>query len=300
MSFTETLEVLGGIIGIVASFLGIIQFTITYKREIDSWIESAKLPSEVNFYFLLLWGLVASSVGGILWIIVNRLNEIYHFMGSSPYSGGNQSEPHGTAAILWPAITITPLIITIFLLNGRYAFTKVSEQHLLSMLLLNRSTYNKGFNTVLMLLAFLLGATVGSILFYDIPIFSSIGFRNYFDSRQTPYLIKEFFLVLIWSFLLSMLGFLFAYIAHRLLTPQSINPIRVSTLIKQVGLCVGLTTLAVALCLLFPDRERFDTARGIVAGLVLRTTLFFGLLIGIDVIEPSNWLGMDVRRIRKS
>ena len=132
-----------GLIGIVASLLAIIQFVKSYKDEIDDWIESLELPSEVNFYFLSFYALVAAFLGGMLWNILNRVNEQYPFMGpASPYVGGTQSEPHGIAAVIWPIATTIPVAVALWLLNRKYEFMKTRDH-------------------LILLSAFLVGITVG-------------------------------------------------------------------------------------------------------------------------------------------
>jgi hypothetical protein len=56
--------------------------------------------------------------------------------------------------------------------------------------------------------------------------------------------------------------------------------------IEQIALVTGVTTLAVVFCLFaLPNTPRFETARGIVAGLALRMSLFFGLIIAHVPLE---------------
>lgn len=131
---------------------------------------------------------------------------------------------------------------------------------------------------ILLYLIFLVGIAVGSKLFYDLPIQGKLGIRKYLDAQNISFIAKEFWLIIIWSSLLS-LGFLFESIVKLLVTQLTMVNIFWG-LLKQVGLCIGLTTLSVTFFLLvFPEQPRMETARGIVAGLFLRIALFFALLL---------------------
>lgn len=206
---------------------------------------------------------MAAFLGGLLWNALNRVNERYPFMGPSPYVGGTLSEPHGRAAVIWPIAAGAPIVIILVILNWKYHFTATRQQ-------------------ILLYILFLVGVTVGSVLFYDLPVAGNSGFRNYLEARKVPFFQKEFLLVVVWSSLLSILGFLPIVLVKAIVapTPRDFGTI-VWPFLKQTGLCIGLTTLAVTFFLLvFPDQPRFDTARGIIAGLFLRAALFFGLLFG--------------------
>lgn len=245
------------LLGLLADLLGVLAFLVLVKREIDSAIASLTLPPEMNFYFLFFWALVAAFLGGLFW---NGLNRI---LGLRFYVGGTGSEPHRVAAFIWPMATNIPAVVILVALNRKYHFMGSREQ-------------------VILYAVFLLGIAVGSLLFYDLPLSGNCGFRNYFDAKHVPFFFKEFGLVVIWSSLLSILGFLPMGIIKIVVapTPRDLQVI-CWTFLKQAGLCIGLTTLAVVSFLIaFPGQSRFDSARGIVAGLFLRAALFLGLVFG--------------------
>jgi len=245
------------LLGFLADLLGVLGFLVLVKREIDGAIKSLTLPPEMNFYFLYFWALVAAFLGGLFW---NGLNRI---LGLSFYVGGTGSEPHGVAAFIWPVVTNIPTVIILVVLNWKYHFMGTRQQ-------------------TIVYAAFLLGIAVGSLLFYDLSLCGNRGFRNYFDANNVPFFFKEFGLVVIWSSLLCILGFLSMGIMRVVVAPAPRDlQVVCWTFLKQTGLCIGLTTLAVASFLIaFPDQPRFDTARGIVAGLFLRAALFLGLVLG--------------------
>ncbi len=242
------------LVQVLASLISIIGFVASGIPIINNWIDSLRPPTTLTFYFLAFWALVAAALGGLFWNFLNR---------ATPTLGGTSSEPHGKAAIIWPITTNVPIVLTLVILNWKYRFTSIPYQLLL---------YG----------AFLIGVTIGSLIFYDFPFRGKKGFRNYFDSANRSYFSKEFWLVVLWSLLLSSLGFLAMGLTKLIVA-------RVSdflTPLLQIGFCVGLTTSAVVFFLLvFPDQPRFDSARGIIAGLALRMTLFFGLLLGTSPVH---------------
>jgi uncharacterized membrane protein YfcA len=145
------------ILGSLADILGILAFVFFIKSQIDGMIENVKLPKEMNFYLLFFWAFVAAFLGGFLWSALNRLNERTTFMGAtSPYIGGTLSEPHGMAAILWPIATLLPVVITLMALNWKYRFVDFKEQ-------------------MVLYITFLVGITIGSVLFYDLPLSGNNG-----------------------------------------------------------------------------------------------------------------------------
>jgi hypothetical protein len=260
----ENRSSLSELLGFISSLLGVIGFLILGKVTIDRWIDDLRPPTRINFYFLFFCSVAAASIGGMLWAILNRLNNQYlHLAPSLNLLGGTSSEPHGIAVILWAITTLVPVVLIVLILGWRYHFAQIRQRLLL---------YG----------AFLIGATIGSVIFYDFPLGGKDGFRNYLDSLNMPSSLKEVLLVVIWSSLLSILGFLFMALMKVIVARR----LDLWTILKQIGLCIGLTTFAVDCFLLgFPDLARYDTARGFLAGLALRMTLFFGLLSGTNAIE---------------
>jgi hypothetical protein len=252
------------LIGILASILGIFEYMITIREKINRAIDSLRLPKELDFYFLSFFALIAASLGGLFW------NWVCGFFGSDcPYVGGTQSEPHGILSIIWPITTLSMVVATLIILNSKFHLMKVREQ-------------------LLLYFTFLIGITIGSVMFYDLPLSGNSGFRNYFDAINIPYHYKELYLVLIWASLLSACGFLAMGLMKLKIAPKPVDVHEiVFRFIEQIGLGVGLTTFAVLFCILTfpPDSPRFDTARGIIAGLSLRMSLFFGLIVAHVPLE---------------
>jgi len=238
---------------LLADTAGIIAAIFFMKSQIDDAITTLNLPRELNFYFIAFWAFVGAMIGGFIWNMLLRITK------QTTVLGGTGSEPQGILAIAWPIVTTLPLMIILILINRQYTFIDTRQQ-------------------VLLYITFLVGITIGSAIFYNLPIGGEVGLRRYFDAQEFSFLRKEFILVILWTLLLSM-GFLVAALT-KLLVVQSVNLNGILVgLFKQIGLTVLFTTLAVVFFLLaFPEQPRFETARGIIAGLFLRAALFWGLL----------------------
>lgn len=245
------------LLGIVGSVITIIGFLFSGIATINNWIDSLRPPTTFTFYFLAFWALVAAALGGLVWNFLNR---------TTPGIGG-PVEPQGWKAMLWAITTNLPIVLTLLILNLWYHFTSIPYQLLL---------YG----------AFLIGVMIGSLIFYGGFSYwrnkTFRGFRRYLTSNNWSYFPKELLLVILWSLLISGLGFL----AMGLMKWKVAGVSDFLTPIAQIGFCVALTMLAVVFFLLvFPAEPRFDSARGIIAGLALRMTLFFGVLLGTGPVN---------------
>jgi hypothetical protein len=218
--------------------------------------------SPTLFYELWFWGIVSAAFGGILWGFLWKQS-----------IGGPGNEPHGIWAILWPLFTILPGLLVLAILNWKYQF-------------LPWKIY------CMSLIPWIVGTMIGSWIFYNLPINGFIGFREYIQSSSTE--LQEFWLAIIWSTLISFPAFLCLTIFQFRRSNFSAAIKRLwSSLIQPSGLTVVITTLAVGLFLLvYPDQTKFDQARGIVAGLALRTmlfvTLFLASLAPLRLKKPAN------------
>lgn len=244
-----------GLWGLMADTAGILALVFFFKSQLDDSVNSLNLPEEYNFYFVSFWAFVAAVLGGFLWnyILLRVFDEEFVL-------GGTNNEPKGIWAFFWGIITLLPTVTILMLGNEYYSHSGSSGKQ------------------ILIYLAFIVGLSIGGFVFYSFPMGNGIvGIRNFYESRMDSFFRREFILVIIWTVLLSS-GFLFAMITKALLF--HFEPSIVYTFFKQTGFTVLFTTLAVVFFLtVFPTTERFDTARGIIAGLFLRISLFWGLLL---------------------
>lgn len=216
-----------------------------------------------SLYLLCFWSAVAAAVGGVLWNLLNRLNQVHAFMGQSAFVGGMGSEPHGLAVVIWALANTLPVVCTLVILGSTYGFLNVRREAVFAA-------------------AFLVGIVVASLIFYDFPLKGHRGFRECLRVTSLSFVSREFCLALIWSSILAVGGFgarlLFRLAFDRMSKQLPVTPL----FVVPSGITIVLTTLSVLLFILvFPDEPRFETARGIVAGLVLRMSIFFGLFIGL-------------------
>lgn len=240
--------------GLMADTAGIFALIFFFKSQLDGTVSELQLPVRFDFYFVSFWAFVAAVGGGFLW------NSVLRIVNYDNVLGGSGNEPHGMWALLWPIITLLPTVIILMLGNKIYPFMDARRQ-------------------ILLYLTFLVGASVGSTIFYNLSIGSFQGFRSYLEAQNLSPLREEFFLVLIWTGLLS-IGFLMTLIV-RLLIEQNLPFLPAFySFLRQAGFTILFTMLAVIFFLLaFEAEPRFDVARGIVAGLFFRIAIFWGLLI---------------------
>src|SRR5437763_663926 len=107
----DLIGLIGLVLVLLVSLLTIILLIIVGKREVDSWIDDLRPSTKLNFYFLSFYSLVAAALGGVIWNILNRINDQFQIFGRSPYVGGT-FEPHGSVAIIWTIATNAPAVIT--------------------------------------------------------------------------------------------------------------------------------------------------------------------------------------------
>ena len=252
------------LIAVVANVLAILGSIWAAMATTNQWIDTLKLPTTFNFYFLAFWALVAAGAGGLIWNFSNR------YILKKETIGG-EVEPSGWEAIAWSFSTNLCIVVALVILNLIYHFAPIPYQ-------------------LLLYCAFLIGAMIGSLLFYGgLPYWRNRqlgGLRKYIYSKPWSDAFKELVLVVLWSLLISGLGFLAMGLTKRLVTGIS----DLVTPIIQIGFCVELTTLAVLFFLVaFTDQTKFESARGIIAGLALRMTLFFGVLLGTGLVSIHWW-----------
>jgi hypothetical protein len=248
----------------LASILTISECMVTFVHYIKRISDSLKPYGQIDFYFLTFYALFSAAAGGLIW------NVACISFGKVGLIGGPGYEPHGILAVIWPIATLSAVLMTLFVLNLIYHFMDKKYQ------LLN-------------FLVFLISVSIGSAIFYDLPLFGSQGFRNYFEAMNMTFVEKEIYLVLIWSLIISLLGFLPLSLIKIKNKPKSVSTQSIIfSMIEQVGFCVGLTTSAVLFCLLpWPNEVRLDAARGVIVGLALRMSLFFGLIVACLPVLPQ-------------
>jgi hypothetical protein len=130
------------------------------------------------WYVVFFWALVAAALGGLL------ANFALPMLLDRP-----ESRPHGRAALAWPLLTLLPIFLVLYRFNVRLRLLDPWLQGGL-------------------FAGFLAGELMASWLYYDLPGPGLTGARQLLHSLQLPFAVEEFVLVILWSGLLSGLGFL--------------------------------------------------------------------------------------------
>lgn len=236
------------VIGALTAIVGLVRALMGLVKEIQETLDVLGLGQEkvpTAFYELWFWAFIAAITGGVVWGLCWRRNV-----------GGTGVEPHGIWAILWPILTLLPMFVCLGWLSFKYDLLPWRLQCVSYMV-------------------WLAGVIVGSMVFYDCPLKGPYhGIRDCVLNATPVY--AEFWLVLIWSALLATPAFLFLAMLQSWLFGI---PITVETIwqvvVKPSGWVVIVTSFPVVACLLvYPN---LGDARGIVAGLFLRMSLFLAL-----------------------
>jgi hypothetical protein len=247
----------------LGAILGILAFLVLMKQRVTDILAAIDAPASLNFYFLFFWALGAALVGGLGWAVCQRLFPSLTAAGCTPVLSpatltlGGAREPHGLGAFLWPIVTNIPPILLFAFMMRRYDLLSGSTVARLACVLLA-------------------GLALSSLLFYDLPLFGQRGFRCWLRARAWKYEELELVLVLIWSTVLSAIPFSLVRLASKL-GWWPIVPI--SGVVQAVAFAVGITSLIVASFVAAYPNAAFESARGILAGLALRVSLFFGIIL---------------------
>jgi hypothetical protein len=235
------------------------------------WVRGLLLPISLrptrrgSLLYLLLLLLVAAGVAAVIG------GGIWNVAASGFLVDGPANEPHGWTAFAWAPITLLPLGITLVLVNARYRLLGMGRQ-------------------VLLVLGFLLGAGLGAMLFYDVPWSGLVGVRAVIEAQPLSFFWKEFWILVLWSVLLSVPGFLVTACLDWLSGARGRTRVVGRLLLKHIVLAVSLVILFGSTVLFVFPLESQTSGRGVVMGICLRVALFFGLLqagaSGPDKVQP--------------
>jgi hypothetical protein len=225
----------------------------TYAAMYPHWREGV-------WYVAFFWALVAAALGGLL------ANFVLPLLLDSP-----EAQPHGRAALAWPLLNMLPIFLVLYLFNVRLRLLDPWLQGGL-------------------FAGFLSGETLASWLYYDLPGPGLLGVRQILHSLHPPFAVEELVLVVTWSGLLAGLGFLGLAVAAGVsrFTRDKAGPIPWLMLARQAALCVAVTTVIVMVLVFVFPLGGHASARGFVAGLVLRVMLFFGILSAAEGVSGGR------------
>lgn len=243
------------VIGLVA----ILTFLMAIKGKVDEALVVMRAPEQLSFYFLFFWATTAALVGGLLWAGCQYLLPTASPSGGFEPTLGGSKEPHGLAALLWPLVTNLPTAVLILALSSTY--------HLLSLRI----------GTIVSAIL-LVGLMIASLMFYDIPVSGLRGVRLYIEAKQLGYVTTEMLLVVVWSALLALIPFSAMHVANRMGWISGPGASLAATGLA-IGVTVVLTAFVVGFFVAGYPIQKYEAARGVLAGLALRVSLFFGLIL---------------------
>lgn len=165
----------------------------------------------------------------------------------SLFGGHLGPQIHGAAAIAWPIVSMLPCGAVVMAIHRyRYGETLWRDHAI-----------------------FTLGLCAGSWLFYNVPLKQGEGLRVLLQGM--PQFSREVAAVLIWAAVLIVGALLLALLRFPLVA------------VAIVLILVFAAALPVIAFLCVHPGPEYDTARGVVAGIALRTALSFGLLAGVTI-----------------
>lgn len=227
---------------------------------------SLRLAKSIRLGVLAGTALASSIAGGMLWFVI--------------WKGlGGPDEPHGNWVIGWVSVTMMPIYFALLWLNnkgsdiglGRFVTLPIHRQAI--------------FNMV-----FLGGFILGAMTFYDLPIAGKVGFRRYFEAVDQAFVERETYLVLIWTLLVCVPSFGLMMVSQLVInkiwgTTSCSHPAALWTLVKQIVTGIVPTSVFIIWFVWwFGEDPKYVPTRGIAAGIVLRTSMFFGLLVGLGAL----------------
>ncbi len=254
-SASDPLRLLSAVAGICGLLFSILRVTDEVKKALDA-AGIARQSRSTTFYELWFWAFISAVVGGFAWALIWRQS-----------IGGTGKEPHGIHAVVWAVSVALPIVVALFVVNWKY---KILQPLSLA-------------GPVIL---WALGSGLGASAFYDLPIAHTRGFRDAVLASATPY--TEFWLVLSWSTIIAAPAFIGFAIGGWLSTPRTNRPRMLRTLILPFIVVVVVTTLAVACFLLvYGDQTRFEQARGVVAALFFRMSMFIALFLALLAVREG-------------
>jgi len=252
-------------IKMVIGVIGTLSFLFMMKTKVDNALVAIKAPVTLNFYFLFFWALAAALLGGLLWAGSQQIfpsiissSSCADLIQDPKLTLGGSKEPHGLAAFLWPIVTNLPIGVLLMVVSWRYAPISVKDAAVVSLIMV-------------------LSLSVAALIFYDLPLLGYRGFRCYLNAKGLAYQNLEIYLVLIWSGLLATIAFGALYGGSKFGLLPSLS-VSIKDCAIAIGLLVGVTVFSVGFFIVGYPHPGFESARGVVAGVALRISLFFGII----------------------
>jgi hypothetical protein len=224
-----------------------------------------------NFYPSTFFKKRSFSVTIVLALVLAFAGGVFYYYLFSGLLGGSGKEPHGMAVIAWPFITMLSLLVYLGYLNYKTKIIEIVEQ-------------------IYVYILILVGSTLGALFFYDLPLNGHTGFRQFIESLQWPFFYQEIALVLIWTLSISVFGYLFVTIKN-LRTYKDAKKSYLFLYLRQIALCVLPTSIGVIMIITMKDPLSNVSLRGVFAGITLRLSLFFALIMDLEMSMKKYAVG---------
>jgi hypothetical protein len=243
----------------ITTILGFVyKLLFDFKKLKEAYCLFKKEVCQVRFPEIVLYGIFSAFLGGLFYNLV--------FHGNL---GGTGQEPHGLSALFWGATANVFSFLILILINKR-----------ISNIPWRRQIFIYG--------AFLLGITLGGWTYYDLPLAGHVGFRSLIENKLNGCIGVEGMIALLWSGIIGTFGFAFLYIAKLCFGQKYEMNFSFAGLVMAIITTIIVTTLAImCFVVVFPCLPQFNSARGIIAAVALRTTLF------VNAVN-SQFLGQKV------
>jgi hypothetical protein len=236
MILSSAYEFLQLLVGVVGIFVLIYELFKNFEKIKKAYKKFKKEVCEINFAELILFGIISTFLGGLLYNII-----------CDGTLGGSGKEPHGIKALVWGALTNLPSVIILLRANSKISILHISSQFII---------YS----------SFLFGVTIGGWTFYDFPISGFIGIRAYLSSHNFDCVWIEGLCGLLWSTLIGFCGFFCLQICRLSLGLRHNLHLSIAEFIIEILTTVIITSLSiVCFVIVFGCNSQFDTARGVIA-----------------------------------
>jgi hypothetical protein len=248
---TQPIIILKAIVGIVSEVVGLFSIYAAVKR--------------YRAITIVVLSVTAPILGGAIWLYLCKVND-WPF-----YLGGSHNEPYGIFAAIWGVVTLLPVIFSVKLVTSEYEINNIASVG---------CWFISAECLLVVLYVFLAG--ICALLFYGIE--NEYGVRAFISSFGMSYENKELTIIALWGFVISIFPTLALVLLRGTYSPNLSWP-QALTYVLPALLAVVACLLALSGYFAIYDYTNLDQKaqiRGLIAGFVLRFSIFWGLWLAID------------------
>jgi hypothetical protein len=258
MKGTEPLFLLKTIAGVASEIVGFFSAYYAFRH--------------YKFATVVAFSLIAPIVGGIVWQYLCKVN------GWPFHLGGSQNEPYGIYAVVWGVVTLLPVVFAVRLVTSEHNLNSIAAV----------GCWFISFECLLCVVYVGL-AGICSLLFYGVE--KEYGVRTFITSFGMSHERTEQIIIAIWALSISVIPTFALMLLGGTHTPRWDT--------KEVLSYAAPSVLTVTLCLLslsvyfalydYTNLDQKAQIQGMVAGLAVRFSVFWGLWLSID-IRNLKWV----------